>query len=217
MASYNRCQMLYRVAVLGLMCCTTPVLAKHLGAVGQVYPVKERDAVEAILAKLKEKEATGELEQLKKDIQNRVVRHAKSPKPVMGLTTTQKRQVKLFDPSITYAEDVRTDDGQLLATAGTRINPLEYISLSKSLIFFNGDDPEQVLAVGKLVKKYGQQLRPILVRGSWFDLSNQWNMQVYFDQGGYLSQKFGLESVPTIVRQVDQQLEIAAIPASELK
>lgn len=193
------------------------VHAQNLGAVGQVYDIKEEDAIDMILNKLKEKEKSGELKKLESEAKTRALDSMKNPKPVMGIVATIEKKSKLLDPSVTYDEDIRTDDGQLIVAAGTRINPLDYISLSKSLVFFDGNDPDQVSAVKGLVDTYKTAIKPILISGSWFELSKKWKQQVYFDQGGFLSQKFEIESVPSVVRQVEKSIEVAAIPAKELK
>lgn len=192
-------------------------MAEQLENVGTVYQIKEKDAVEAIMQKLNSMNESGELKKLEQQAIERSVNSIKNPKPVVGIRTTKVASSKLFDPSVTYEEAIVTDDNTIIAPAGTRVNPLDHISLSKSMIFFSGDDPDQVKAVKALVDKHKTAVRPILVSGSWLNISRQWQMQVYFDQGGYLSNRFGIETVPTVVRQVGNMLEIAAIPAGELK
>lgn len=74
--------------------------------------------------------------------------------------------------------------------AGTKINPLDMTGLTKTLVFFDGRDPEQREAVGALLVAKGGQLKvkPILVAGSWLDLTKAWKTQVFYDQKGTLFQ-----------------------------
>ena len=44
----------------------------------------------------------------------------------------------MLDPAITVARDIRTADGALIAAAGTRVNPLDRIGLTRDLLFVDG-------------------------------------------------------------------------------
>ncbi|MFX5964773.1 type-F conjugative transfer system protein TraW, partial [Acinetobacter baumannii] len=80
------------------------------------------------------------------------------------------------------SNDIKTDEGVVVARAGTSVNPLDTVTMTKTLVLFKGSDPEQVQAVKKLTELYKNRITPILVDGSWFDLTRAWKRQVYFDQ-----------------------------------
>ena len=85
-------------------------------------------------------------------------------------------------------------------------------------LFFDGRDPEQREAVGRLVAKGGQlKVKPILVAGSWLDLTKAWKTQVFYDQKGTLSKRFGITAVPAVIRQQGKMLVLDEIPAKELQ
>ncbi|WP_330996376.1 hypothetical protein [Burkholderia cepacia] len=60
-------------------------------------------------------------------------------------------------------------------------------------------------------------MKPILVAGSWLDLTKSWKTQVYYDQHGSLSKRFGIRAVPALIRQQDKVLVLDEIPAKELQ
>lgn len=192
--------------------------AVELGRIGPTYPIGEQSALDMVMNKLRQKERSGELRRLQEEGIRRSLGSIRNMPPVAGIVTVRSRAQRLIDPSVSYARSVTTDDGRVIIPAGTRINPLDTISLSKALVFFDGRDPEQREAVGRLVASKGQlRLKPILVAGSWLDLSKAWKTQVFYDQQGILSRRFGITAVPAVIRQQGRMLVLDEIPAQELR
>lgn len=199
-----------------LFASTQQVSAKDLGVIGKTYQIKEQDAVEQIKKKLMVMQENGELEKLKDKAIKKSLHTLKNPKPNDSITTAKKRSQTLHNPTKTYDAAVTDDEGRILLAAGSKVNPLDYMSLSKKIIFFDGRDKEQVKAVKKMVKQQGAKLKPVLIAGSWFDISKAWGQQVYFDQGSYLTAQFNIKEVPAIVSQEGKSLKIEVIPAKDL-
>src|SRR5690606_32603632 len=109
--------------------------------------------------------------------------------------------------------NVVDERGAVLFPAGTRKNPLEVVSLSKHLLFFDARDQRQVERARELIDRYQGKVKPILVGGSYLDLMKRWNKQVFYDQDGTLVRKFGITAVPAIVSQEGQRLRIDEVPA----
>lgn len=213
----NSSKVFLAVAAAALAAACISAQAEELGQIGPVYPIGEESALDTILARLKEKERTGELKRIQQEAIKRSVASAKNPKPVEGLTTVQERSQRLIDPTVTYSRAITTDDGQIVVPAGAKINPLLVTSLSKRLVFFDGRDKAQAEAVRKMVAKGGTKVKPILVAGSWFDTSKAWKTQVYYDQQGKLSQRFGIRAVPSVISQQGAMLLVEEVPAKELQ
>lgn len=206
------------IAVLMAGATLTAAHAKSIGTIGQTYPIGEESALTMMMKKLHEKERSGELKRLQEKAIRRSMASIKDMKPVAGITTVHARSQRFIDPAVTYTKPVTTDDGRIVVPAGTKINPLDMISLTKTLVFFDGRDPEQREAVGRLVAKRGQlKVKPILVAGSWLDLTKAWKTQVFFDQKGTLSKRFGIKAVPCVIRQHAKMLVLDEIPAKELQ
>ena len=170
------------------------------GVFGAVFEIVEDDIVELIQGKLKKLQETGELESIQKKIQNDVVKGIKEPSSVEGISRTTNPRKFIFDPTIELTEDLKDNKCKVFAKAGSRYNPLDYISMTKPLIFIDGTDEDQVFwAKLKLIKhKYGKL---ILVSGKPLKLQERLKMDVYFDQYGKITTKLGIKQVPAIVFQ----------------
>jgi len=199
-----------------LACCTALALAlptigvraADLGTLGPTYGIAEPHLLNFIEQRLRDKERSGELQRLVQEAQTRGVDAVKHPAPVSGLPATRTERTFYVDPSFTLERNIVDAEGRLLFAAGTRRNPLEVVSLSKRLLFFDARDPRQVARARELVARYDGKVKPILTGGSYLDLMKVWRVAVYFDQHGALTRRFGIQQVPAIVSQEGQRLRI---------
>ena len=99
----------------------------------------------------------------------------------------------------------------ILVPAGTTINPLDRVGLSRPLIFFDARDKSQVAFAKRFLDARAGLAKPILVGGSYFDLMKLWDTPVYFDQQSALIRKLGIKHVPAIVVQEGKRLRIDEI------
>ena len=182
--------------------------AETLGAIGPTYPIAERNLLDHIMSRLREKERTGELKKFEQLAQERATQSVNDPKPVPGLTRAETARTYYFDPSLVLDRNVVDERGAVLFPAGTRKNPLEVVGLSKHLLFFDARDPRQVTRARELIDVYQGRVKPILVGGSYMDLMKSWKLRLYYDQEGVLVRKFGITAVPAIVSQEGQRLRI---------
>jgi conjugal transfer pilus assembly protein TraW len=187
--------------------------AEKLGAIGPTYPIAERHLLDDIMARLREKERTGELKKFEQLARERATQTVNHPSPVAGLTRVESPRTYYFDPSFVLDRNVIDETGALLFAAGTRKNPLDVISLSKHLLFFDARDQRQVARARELIAAYAGRVKPILVGGSYIELMKAWQLRVYYDQGGTLVRKFGITAVPAIVSQEGKRLRIDEVPA----
>jgi conjugal transfer pilus assembly protein TraW len=183
-----------------------------LGVIGPVYPIQEPDMLRAIEARLREKARTGELARLEREGIARAERTLREPRPVDGLRRAVKARVSYFDPSVAFEQEVRGPDGQSLVPAGTRVNPLDYVALSSALLFLDARDQDQVRHGVTLLARHKGRLKPILVGGSYVELTRAWRTRVYYDQGGVLVGRLGIQQVPALVTQEGKRLRIEEIP-----
>lgn len=198
--------------VLAIAWCAVAVRAENLGTIGPTYPVLEKNLLDVIMARLRAKEASGELKRHEQEARDRAAYAVNNPKPVEGLRTALAPRTYYFDPSFTLQSNVVDATGAVLFPAGTRKNPLEVVSLSKHLLFFDARDPGQVSRARELIERYQGKVKPILVGGSYMDLMKRWNKPVFYDQEGTLVRKFGIAAVPAIVSQEGQRLRIDEVP-----
>ena len=182
--------------------------AESLGTIGPTYPIAEQNLLDFIMARLREKERSGELQRMEDLAKARATESIRSPKPVPGLHRVQTARTFYFDPTFTVDRNITDERGSLLFPAGMKMNPLDVVSLSKHLLFFDARDPRQVAKAKELIDVYQGRVKPILVGGSYLDLMKSWNRQVFYDQEGTLVRKLGITAVPAIVSQEGSRLRI---------
>ncbi len=195
----------------------TSAHADDLGAVGPTYPIAEHDAVAMLKHRLREMEANGGLATLQRRARERALHDITTLPAVSGISTVTEYARRLIDPTVTYDKPVTNDEGAVIVPAGTHINPLDIVTLHERLVFFDGRDPAQVNAVQALALHDGTGIKPILTAGSWLDLTKSWKRQVYFDQQGRLTQRFGITRVPAVISQQGNQLLLEEEPAAVLR
>src|SRR5438874_4684540 len=205
----RRCLALVAVLVLGGV--ATGSRAEDLGTVGETYAIAEPHLLSYSEQTLREKEKSGELAKLEEQAKRRVVESIRNPKPHAAIRPTQTARTFYFDPSIRVTQNITDDKRNIIVPAGTTKNPLEVVSLSKHLLFFDGSDSEQVRHARALIDHYGGKVKPILVAGPYLDLMKAWQLSVYFDQQGALTGKFGITQVPALVSQEGLRLRIDEI------
>jgi conjugal transfer pilus assembly protein TraW len=182
--------------------------AVDLGTIGPTYEIGEPHLLAFIEQRLREKERSGELQRLAESARARGIDTVRQPPPVEGLRTTERPRTFYVDPSFTLDRNITDPQGRLMFAAGTRKNPLEVVSLSRHLLFFDARDPRQVKHARELSGRYAGRIKPILTGGSYLDLMKAWRIPVYYDQAGTLTRRFGIRQVPALVSQDGLRLRI---------
>ena len=200
--------------VLGLMLGSADARAMDLGVIGPTYEISEPHLLQMIEQRLRAKERSGELGRLEAEARKRGIATVKNPPPVTGLRPTDTVRTFYFDPSFTLDRNILGPQGELLFAAGTRKNPLEVVSLSRHLLFFDARDPRQVGRARQLIALYQGRVKPILVGGSYLDLMQSWHVPVYYDQQGLLTRRLGITQVPALVSQEGLRLRIDELAVS---
>ena len=195
----------------GVLDAAMPVSAKDLGVWGEVWPIEEPDLLVQVEDALTRLEASGELADMNEAARVRARERLESPPPVPGIAPATEPRSWLHDPAIVVAEDVVGPGGVLVARAGTRIEPLSHRPMTQTLLFIDGTRPVEVQwALAQVAPT-----RIVLLAGRPLDLARQHGRAFYFDQGGRLTKKFGLEATPARMRQEGLKLRIAEIPLDD--
>lgn len=196
---------------LALCLLATAAHAENLGSIGPVYPIAEESFLAFIKRRLEEKQRSGEIARLQREAQARAEQAIRNPAPVAGLRATDVARTFYFDPTFVLPQNVLDPQGRVLFPAGTRKNPLDVVSLSKHLLFFDARDQRQVERARTLIDHYTGKVKPILVGGSYLDLMEAWQRPVYYDQHGSLTRQLGIRQVPALVSQEGTRLRIDEI------
>jgi len=201
-----------RFLLLALLTLSSTAFATvyDLGVVGQTYEIAEPDMLEGFYNKLRQAEADGKMAEVEELMKERFIAHANRPKGV-ALPRTQKHRVHYFDPTIVLSQDIVDHEGNVLWPVGTTVNPLDYVSMTQQWLFFDADDPEQAAWAHDYLKRYPNQVRPILTQGAVLELTEAWQIRLYFDQHGKYAEKFGIRTVPSLISQEGKKLRIDEI------
>jgi conjugal transfer pilus assembly protein TraW len=194
-----------------LITSTSVGLAGELGTIGPTYTIQEPDMLEWIEKRVQDKVNSGEALRYQKEQAEKIKKKLENPEPLKSVAKATKNRTFYFDPTFTVEESVLDDKGAILVPAGTTINPLDRVGLSRPLIFFDARDPVQVAFAKKYIDRHEGLAKPILVGGSYFELMKKWQTPVYFDQQSALIRKFSIRYVPAIVFQEGKRLRIDEI------
>lgn len=183
---------------------------RDLGVIGNTHPIIERDLIEVIHERIQEKTESGELGDLHDGMTNNAKGYAKRPLGVDLPRAEEYRAVEV-SPLYTLEKDITDAEGKVLFKAGTKVNPLEIKPLTKTLCFINGDDPDQVAWLKHFCAKDIRN-KMILVNGDYLAVTEELGMRLYFDQRGYLVERFGIQAVPAVIRQSGKVLYVEEFP-----
>ncbi|MGK0602930.1 type-F conjugative transfer system protein TraW [Yokenella regensburgei] len=191
----------------------TSAVAKDLGTWGHLWTPAEPDLLTFIQDRIKSMEESGEMAKLKDEAIERVKRNAVRPSPVQGLTPAIRYRTMTMDPTFTVAETITDTRGNIIARKGDRVNPLDKVPFNQTLYFIDGDNPDQMKWVRQqIVGK--TDFKVILVNGNIRETSEALDEQIFFDQSGVLTSKFGFEHTPVRITRDERVLRIEEIPAT---
>lgn len=183
--------------------------ARDYGHAGQTFPVIEPDLLSAIEGRLRRAEASGELARMNGIFAKRVEQRVRRPKPVEGITPARTARSWDYDPSIAVERDIRGQKGNLIAAAGHRVNPLDFVAIKQDLVFVDGDDAAQL---SWATSRYTDlKAKIIFVNGSPIEQMTAKKRRFYFDQEGRLSATFGIEHTPAVVSQNGKTMRVSEV------
>jgi len=186
--------------------------AKDYGRHGSVFHIEETPLFEMIRNRLSNLQEAGEFDKLNEQLKRNVIAGVEKPDAVGGLQDATEHKTYMFDPSITITEDIEDNFGNLIASAGTKVNPLEHVSMQESLLFIRGDKTEHLSLIDKLLEEKKGKIKIIFVSGKPLEQMREKGVRIYFDQGGALVNRFDITTVPAIVEQEGMLLKITEVP-----
>lgn len=175
------------------------------GIVGHTFPIIEQSLLEVIMARLKEASKDGRLEVLQEQFKEKAIKKIMHPTRVENVKLASANRSWTYDPTIIQIEPILDHQGKVIIEAGTTINPLDQLSWGEPLLLIDGEDLEQIEWVIK------QQGKIVLINGSPVLLSKQLEREVFFDQGGLLTERFRIGAVPVIVEQEGKLLRVSEV------
>ncbi|OYW86070.1 MAG: hypothetical protein B7Z20_07950 [Sphingobium sp. 32-64-5] len=102
---------------------------------------------------------------------------------------------------------MRDQKGNLIAAAGQKINPLDFVAVRQDLVFIDGDNAAELAWA---TARYADlKAKIIFVNGSPIEQMTAKKRRFYFDQEGKLTGTFGIEHTPAVVTQAGKAMRIS--------
>ena len=196
--------------ILLIMFVSFPSFAKDLGSYGQLFPIQEPDMMDLIQSRLNHMQNDGEMNEIQKKAEDNVKKHAVRPPSVPGISKASSDRTWLYDPTFTANKDITDGRGNYIVHAGQSINPLDKIPFNETLFFIDGDNQNELDWVKSKIK-FVINFKVILVNGNIPKTSDYLKEQIYFDQYGVMTSKFGIEHTPAEVYQERNKLRVKEI------
>lgn len=197
------------ILVTAIFICISGIdtsFAKHLGTVGNVYPVGEPDALTEI------REAVARVDWEKAIDRQHKLEMIKNFRPVDLHPLPAAKSDRSFLVDMTYTLDSNIPDGKggVLYPKGFSFNPLDYVSLTSILVVIDAGDRRQVdwFKVSPYAEDYRTRL--ILSGGDYYDLSEEFERPVFYLMDT-VARRLQLAAVPSVIRQQDNMLLVREV------
>jgi conjugal transfer pilus assembly protein TraW len=193
---------------IALLTWSFAILAKETATFGKTYPILEEDFLEFIKDRVGTMQKNGEWKKVETQLTDRAAARADRPTAIDKITKATIKKQWTIDPSITLSNNLKDHQGRVFAKSGITFNPLSVVSLKNALLFVDADDENQVAWVKLKNRDFDNHTKLILVKGSVSRTEKIFHQRIYFDQQGYLTQRFHIEHVPAIIVQKRMVLQI---------
>ena len=186
---------------------TGPASAKDLGVRGATWAIAEPDLLDAIATRLEALRDAGAFARWAAKARTRARAHLEAPPRVPGIIPATEHRTRRLDPAVTVARDLTAPDGTVLAEAGTRVNPLDHVRLSRPLLLVDGTrDVEVAWAL-----RYPKPATLVLLAGRPLALARTHRRPVFFDQGGAIARRFEIRATPSVVAPDGRWLRVTEV------
>ncbi|GAB6908813.1 hypothetical protein DESC_920044 [Desulfosarcina cetonica] len=176
------------VLILCLFMNEGDLQAKNLGRVGPVYPIIEKSVAFS---------------------RNSQAQRDKSPTP-MTLRTASVEVEQFLDLTYTVPWDITDAEGTIVYPKGYRYNPLTNRRF-RTMIVIDGSEPDQLDWVDHVESAADPMTRIVITQGDLAAVSRRFNRRVY-RLHPQVAQRFGIETVPTIIQQKGAVLAVTSTP-----
>lgn len=197
---------IYLISTL-ILSSTLKSLAIDFGVRSHTFEIIEQSFSSMMLERL----SKVDIDKHNAEVNKKIIHKAQNPVST-NLPRCSKSTSHLVDPSITLAQDIKDHEGKVLFESGTKINPLDKISIEE-IVLINGSDKSQVEWYKQ--NHIGKTL--ILLGGNLDNLKKSLDKELYFDQTGEWVKKFKIKSLPAVLTQEGNSIRVHEINNNEDK
>ena len=176
---------------------------KDLGIHGKLYEIKEEDMLSYVKRKAGEIDLQALRESMVKKIEESYAEHSLVSLDVPSAT---EERVRYIDPSVVVRNPLYDHTGKMIFPAGT-VNPLDHISLSKSILVLREDQIKRALE-----KVSGNGENPILLLTDGdIQRASSLASQAAYKASPFMLIRLQIEKVPSFVTQKGKRLKVREI------
>jgi conjugal transfer pilus assembly protein TraW len=186
--------------IMSIFMLTPSAFAKDLGVHGRVYEIQENDLLSVLKSRAQAELDSGKWDTRVDEWRTQAKQQVNRPSGI-SLPRAVETTSHLYDPSIIVPKDIVDNSGQVIQVAGTKANPLNYISMTRQMVFIDGDDREQVDWMLGLTESEPDRFTVILTQGTVIELIKELNRRLFFDQQQIYAKKLSIKSLPALVYQ----------------
>ena len=179
------------------------VSGKDLGVHGKLYEIKEEDMLSYIQRKAGAIDMQALRESMEKKFEESYAEHSLVSLDVPSAT---EERVRYVDPSVVVRNPLYDHSGKMISPAGI-VNPLDHISLSKSIIVLREDQLKRAL---KKINGNGEKPILILTDGD-IQRASSLSGQTVYKASPFILRRLQIEKIPSLVTQVGRKLKVREI------
>ena len=194
------------ILVIAIFICISGVdasFARHLGTVGNVYPVVEPDALAEIRAAAARVDWEKAIDRQKKLEMIKKFR----PADLHPLPSAKADRSFLVDMTYTLGADIPDGKGGVLYPKGFTFNPLDYVKLTSLLVVIDAGKPQQIQWFKSSPYADDFRTRLILSGGDYYDLAQELDRPIFY-LADTVARRLQLAAVPSVIRQQDNMLQV---------
>ena len=182
----------------------SPVAAKasgkDLGVHGKLYEIREEDMLSYVRRKAGEIDIRALRESMEKKLDESYAKHSLVSLDVPSAT---EERVRYVDPSVNMRNPLYDHTGKMISPAGV-VNPLDHVSLSKSILMLREEQLEMAL---EEISKRGEKPILILTDGDIQRASSLAGQSVY-KASPFMLRRLQVEKTPSVVTQEGRKLKV---------
>ena len=173
---------------------------KDLGVHGKLYEIKE----ESMLSYVKRKAGEIDLQALRESMEKKLEEsYAEHSSVSLDVPSATEERVRYVDPSVNVRNPLYDHTGKIISPAGV-VNPLDHVSLSKSILILREDQIKRAL---EEISKSGKKPFLILTDGDIQRASSLVGKIVY-RASPFMLRRLQIEKVPSLIEQQDRKLRV---------
>lgn len=190
---------------VGLLGAPGMARATFVGRLGPTYTIQEPDRRADLLATW-----TSKAREYEGKSRTAVSKFLDSLPPVKELSRVERSQRRFVDLVYTAEEDVTDASGRTILRSGSSFDYGRVAKLEGLILLLDGRDLQQVALLQRMwLAKV--PVMPVLVAGSYTQLTKRFRRPFYYDYGGALARKLAVTRVPSLVGQDGRRLRIEEI------